>query len=235
MWSYYGSKTNLIKYYPKPMYDTIIETFAGAAKYSLRYFDRNIILIDKYPVIVKVWKWLQQCSEKDILNLPKPKRQDSLHNLQFDCEEAKLLMGFVIGCGAEKPRLTPTKRKTIDRPNHVNYHLKNISSQLHKIKHWQIVGGDFTDAPEIGATWFIDPPYQFGGGSYVMSNKKINFLELRQWCESRQGQVIVCENTKADWMSFYPVAEQRGSIKSNTEAIWTNMKTSYTANQTKLF
>lgn len=51
MWSYYGAKTNLVGYYPKPKYDRIIEPFAGSARYALKYFDRDILLIDKYPVM----------------------------------------------------------------------------------------------------------------------------------------------------------------------------------------
>ena len=71
MWGYYGSKSKIVNYYPKPIYDTIIEPFAGTAQYSLKYFDKDVILVDKYDVIVRLWKWLQQCSPKDILSLPR--------------------------------------------------------------------------------------------------------------------------------------------------------------------
>jgi hypothetical protein len=56
MWSYYGAKTNIVQYYPKPKYDRIIEPFAGTARYSLRYFDHDIFLVDKYEVVVKIWQ-----------------------------------------------------------------------------------------------------------------------------------------------------------------------------------
>jgi len=39
---------------------------------------------------------------------------------------------------------------------------------------------------------------------------------------SRNGQVIVCENTKADWMDFKPLKKMKGSLHTTTEAIWTN-------------
>ena len=52
------------------------------------------------------------------------------------------------------------------------------------------------------ATWFIDPPYQFGGHEYKCSNKQIDFAKLAEWCEDRNGQAIVCENTKATWLPF---------------------------------
>jgi hypothetical protein len=236
MWSYYGAKTNLVNLYPKPKYNRIIEPFAGTAKYSLKHFESDVLLIDKYSVIIKIWKWLQECSPNDILKLPRRmKDTDTLDNINFDCEEQKLLMGFVIGCGAERPRIKATFRKTIDRPNHINYHLERIASSLFKIKHWEFVEGDYTMAPDQEATWFIDPPYKFGGHSYVMSNKNINYTELAEWSMERNGQIIVCENTKAEWLKFKPLIRQRGSRFSTTEAIWCNEKTVYDTTQQLLF
>lgn len=236
MFSYYGSKTNLVGLYPKPKYDTIIEPFAGAAKYALKYFEKEVLLIDKYPVLIRIWKWLQQCSPNDILKLPRTlKDTDRLDVINFDCDEAKLFMGFIIGCGAERPRIKATFRKTIMRPNHINYNLKKVASNLFKIKHWKIIEGDYTMAPNIYATWFIDSPYQHGGHSYVMSNKAIDYSELATWSMERKGQVIVCENTKANWLPFKPMIVQRGSLKTTTEAIWCNMLTIYNLEQQKLF
>lgn len=54
MWSYYGAKTNVINFYPRPKHDKIIEPFAGTARYALKYFDRDILLVDKYEVITKI-------------------------------------------------------------------------------------------------------------------------------------------------------------------------------------
>jgi hypothetical protein len=235
MWSYYGAKTNLIGLYPPPKYDTIIEPFAGTARYALKYWDREIILIDKYPVIVNIWKWLQQCSEGDILKLPRPKRTDHLNEMHFDCQAAKDFMGFMVGCGAERPRLKPPERKTIQRPNHVNYNLQRVAKNLFKIRKWTITEGEYYDAPDIECTRFIDPPYQFGGAAYVMSSKKIDFPRLADWCISRTGQTIVCVNTKATWMDFNPIIQQRGSLYTTTEAIWTNLPSSYHIEQTMLF
>jgi hypothetical protein len=227
MWSYYGAKTNLIKYYPPPKYGKIIEPFAGTARYSLKYFDRDILLIDKYDVIIKIWKWLQSCSPNDILKLPRFKPGQAVNDFTFDCEEAKMFMGFIIGCGAERPRIKGADRKIINRPNHVNYNLKRVASELFKIKHWKILKADYTIIPNQKATWFIDPPYQYGGEAYVMGNKKINYPLLAEWCMERKGQVIVCENTKATWMNFNPIIKQRGSVHKTIEGIWSNISTNY--------
>jgi hypothetical protein len=234
MWSYYGAKTNIVKFYPAPKHDKIIEPFCGTARYALRYFDHDCLLIDKYPVIINIWKWLQSCSPNDVLKLPRFKAEQTTNDFTFDCQEAKDFMGFIIGCGAERPRIKGTDRKIIQRPNHVNYNLKRIAGQLWKIKHWQFIEGDYTMAPDQEATFFIDPPYEFGGDAYVFNNRKINYPELAMWCRSRKGQVIVCENTKATWMDFNPIISQRGSTYKTTEAIWSNEKTEYDNQQQKL-
>ena len=77
MFSFYGSKGKIVKKYPKPIYDKINESFAGSARYSLEYHWLDITLIEKYPVLVAIWKYLQQCSPKDILSLPQMKAAES--------------------------------------------------------------------------------------------------------------------------------------------------------------
>lgn len=236
MWSYYGSKTNIVKLYPKPKEDKIIEPFAGYARYALQHFEKEVLLVDKYKVIVDIWKWLQKCSEQDILKLPRQQTLGmSIDDINFDCQEAKDFYGFMCGCADSRPRKTMGKRKAIDRPNFTNFGLKRVASQLFKIRHWKIEHGSYDNIPNQRATWFIDPPYQFGGDAYVESNKQIDFKSLAKWSTCREGQVIVCENTKADWMDFKPMIKQRGSLKSSTEAIWSNELTPYDYEQQTLF
>lgn len=231
MWSYYGSKTNVVKLYPKPIYDHIIEPFAGAGKYALRYFDRSVTLVDKYPDIITIWEYLKSASEKDILTLPKVERGQTLNDFNFDCDGAKLLMGFVIAKGGQSPRITPSPNATIARPNTINFSLKKIASQLFKIRHWNFICGSYEDIQNQKATWYIDPPYQFGGHVYVKSNKDIDFTSLAKWCKSRNGQIIVCENSKADWLPFIPIGDQKGIYSWQTESMWTNLETSYSKHQ----
>lgn len=56
MWSYYGSKSKIVSKYPSPIHSTIIEPFAGSARYSLKYWENDVILYDKYDVIIRLWK-----------------------------------------------------------------------------------------------------------------------------------------------------------------------------------
>jgi site-specific DNA-adenine methylase len=234
MWSYYGSKTNIIKHYPRPKHNRIIEPFAGSARYALRYFDRDILLVDKYDVIVKVWKWLQNCSEGDILKLPRLKAGNRFEDINFDCDEAKMFYGFICGFSSASPRNIVSPRLN-GRPNQINYNLKNVASNLFKIRHWVIQLGSYEEIVNDTATWFIDPPYQVGGHCYKESNKNINFEKLGNWCKSRNGHVIVCEKMGATWLNFTSLVQQQTKNGVQNEAIWTNHPISYRKEQTKLF
>lgn len=235
MWSYYGSKAGIVNAYPKPICDKIIEPFAGSARYALKYFDRDVLLVDKYDVLVKVWKWLQQCSEQDILSLPRRLSPgQTLNEFAFDCEEARFFMGFIIGFGSCTPRNIVTP-KNGSRPNAINYSLTRIAKNLFKIRHWEIRHGCYSEIENQKATWFIDPPYQFGGHAYKENSLKIDFPRLSKWCLGREGQVIVCETTKADWMPFKPLVSQQVLSGSTAEAIWSNLPTAYDHSQMLLF
>lgn len=215
MFSYYGSKSKVIDLYPAPRYGKIIEPFAGSARYALKYWDRDVLLVDKYEVIVRIWKWLQAASEVEISGLPDIASGQSVD--EFDIPiEAKWLMGFCINRGSAQPKTTAKDF------NSWNSDKTNISANLSKIRHWKIQLGDYRDIPNQEATWFIDPPYQCGGEYYRLGNKYIDYGSLRRWSESRNGQIIVCENTKAKWMPFSPIGELGGSLHTTTEAIWCN-------------
>jgi site-specific DNA-adenine methylase len=223
MFSYYGSKSKLVNYYPPPKFDRIVEPFAGSARYSLKYYDREIILIDKYSEIIEIWKYLQQASERDVLELPRPKRGMVLSELNLSKPEG-LFLGFLYSIGRGKPTKTVSPWAEI----HFNGEgrkdkLAAIASQLYKIRHWKFVCGDYACIENAKATWFIDPPYQDKGKSiYVHNSKEINFFDLSNWCRGRNGQVIVCENVGADWLPFQSLTSLHGAQRNSEEAIWTN-------------
>lgn len=234
MWSYYGAKTKLVHHYPTPKEDLIIEPFAGSARYALEYWERDVLLVDKYDVVVKLWEWLQQCSPKDILSLPIPKVGDKIKRDDFDCDEQFWLMGFSIANGTSSPQQSVSKFG-VSSEYYFKHKIEKYVSHLPKIKHWEIIQGSFEDIPNQKATWYVDPPYQFGGERYKESNKKIDFEKLGKWCESREGQVIICENTKADWMDFKPMIQFNGLRKTTTEAIWSNLPTAFDNEQISIF
>src|SRR3990172_5012680 len=227
MWPYYGGKYLLAPLYPRPKHDLIIEPFAGTAQYSLIHFENEIVLVDKWDVIIRIWKWLQNCSQKDILGLPRLKQGERLSSLNLS-EEEKLFMGFIIGQG-QAPRDKASVMTTTYRPNRQNYTLRKAANQLFKIKHWKFILGSYECLENTEATWFIDPPYQHGGHVYVMTGNRLDYPLLGEWCKSRLGQVIVCENTKADWLPFKPMKPMNGTMFTTMEAVWSNHRHNFEA------
>jgi hypothetical protein len=216
--SFYGSKWRLARLYPKPLYDTIIEPFAGSAGYSLLHSDREILLIDRDPVIAAVWRWLISATPDDILSLPRLKQGESLDDYDMP-QEARWLMGFWI----HQAGTTPSRRCTgrgVTRQRH-----DRVAHQLQYIRHWAVIEGSYSDAPNIAATWFIDPPYQDAGKIYRYGSPTIDYASLGAWCRDRDGQVMVCENACAEWLPFNGFAThqgltQNGAVQYSEEAVW---------------
>ena len=223
MWSYYGSKCKIAKYYPPPKYDLIIEPFAGAAWYSVKNGSgKDVLLNEKYNVVYDIWRWLiEQADAKDILS--NKDFYDGQDISKIDLRKAhKDLIGFCINRGSIAPKSIVQKWscQVAAKPKWASttaFQLERIARLLPQIKHWQVKFGDYKKLPDMEATWFIDPPYKFGGEHYSVND--INYMELAEWCRSRKGQVIVCENTKADWLDFKPLIEITGQRVKTTEAV----------------
>ncbi|TKK64165.1 hypothetical protein FC093_23145 [Ilyomonas limi] len=225
MWSYYGSKCKIAKHYPKPKHDLIIEPFAGAAWYSVLHRKKNVLLNEKYSIIFNIWEWLVKSATSDLLLTNKDYFVGQ--NISgVDLHEAhKDLIGFCINRGSTAPKSIVQKwscqvAAKPDWASTTSYQLERIANWLDEIKHWQVQFGDYRNLPDVEATWFIDPPYQFGGEHYLVND--VDYSELADWCKSRKGQVIVCENTKAKWLPFRPLIEITGQRVKTVEAIWVN-------------
>lgn len=67
---YYGGKWRTAPRYPAPEHDVIVEPFAGGAGYSLRYFERQVVLVEKDPTIATLWRYLINATAEDIMALP---------------------------------------------------------------------------------------------------------------------------------------------------------------------
>ena len=48
----------------------------------------------------------------------------------------------------------------------------------------------------------------------------MDYEELGQWCLDRKGEIIVCENSKADWLDFKDLAELNGQLHKTMEVIY---------------
>lgn len=212
--SFFGGKWRSAPHYPKPIYDTIIEPFAGSAGYSVRYADRKVLLIERDPRIGLVWCYLTSVKPSEVLALPDIKPGQSVDDLHVN-EEARLLIGWWLNAGNTHPCKSPSSWMRHSKENGGALHWgprvrARLASQVERIQHWRVVvGTDYTVAPDIKATWFIDPPYANAAGARYRYHD-VNYRQLARWCRSRKGQVIVCENEGATWLPFEPFKVAKG-------------------------
>jgi len=217
MFGYFGTKHHLAASYPPPIHDTIIEPFAGAAGYAMHSdnWTRNVVLVDKNPDVIAVWKWLQAASAEDVLALP------DIEYGPYPVPKGsppKFLMEWSQGSPSGNPNVVSTWMAR-DWPRNRS----RIAANVHKIKHWQIIEGDYTAAPDVEATWVIDPPYQHQGHQYKTGSVGIDYERLAEWSIIRCGQIIVCEQEGADWLPFrHHKSMKTQANKTRSEVVWMN-------------
>ena len=221
--SYYGSKWRIAPKYPRPKWSTLIEPFAGAASYSLLYPDHDVFLTDVDPILAGLWTYLIKVSEKEIRSLPDLPVGVDVGTLDV-CQEARWLIGFWLNKGAASPCRTMSKWGAQWPKQFWGPRIRErVASQIQYIRHWRVGQCEYSEIPNARATWFVDPPYQVAGKHYKHS--RVDFPHLADWCRSRNGQAIVCENQGAEWLPFVPFCaaqanESATGGKVSKEAIW---------------
>lgn len=227
-WRYYGGKWRSAPRYPAPRHATIIEPFAGAAGYAMRYPNRRVILVERYAVIAEVWRYLIGVSASEVRRIPLVDAVDDLP--AWVPPGGRWLVGFSMNSATTSPRkaISAGWRRLRDERGRnfggwTEAHRARVAEQVDAIRHWSIIEGDYTEAPDIEAVWFIDPPYNNAAGRHYV-HADINYGTLGNWCRGRAGQVIVCENEGADWLPFRAFATMKAGPRSvgSNEAIWTN-------------
>jgi hypothetical protein len=176
-----------------------------------------------------VWRYLINASPQDILKLPDMFAGDSLNDHKWLSQEERWLIGYGINPGSASPKVTARASGNWSLPQAHRASLWNrykidTANNLYKIKHWKIILGEYNCLENITGTYFIDPPYKYGGIYYRINSSKLDYAVLSNWCRERNGQVIVCENTKADWLPFKPLVEMNGQLHKTMEAVWIKEK-----------
>lgn len=211
---YYGSKWRIAKRYPAPIGARIIEPFAGGAGYSLRHAGRSVLLVDIDETIAALWAYLVQAKESEILALPLVPPGGSIDDFAL-IPEAKALIGFWLNPGSAQPKKTPSSRMLrYDAPGSSwsDRTRRRIAQQLRFIRHWGVACKSYEDLPDAAATWFVDPPYQTRPGrAYRYSSIGLDFGDLAQWCMTRTGRVIVCEQAGSLWLPFDALCDAKSS------------------------
>lgn len=220
--AYYGAKHGLAPKYPRPRHDVIVEPFAGSAAYSVHHAARidHAILIDADEKLVELWHEIQGMTEHDV----------DLIGRQLDGERiTHPIIGGIAGGTQMEGLLAGRTRAVTPRMRGGWPSVRNrIVRSLPHVKRWTIIHGSYHDAPDIDATWFVDPPYQengtMAGAGYRCPASSIDFDHLGDWCRDRRGCTIVCEQSPADWLPFHPFATQcngnQVSQSNRHELIW---------------
>lgn len=228
-WRYYGGKWRASQSdaYPQPLHGTIIEPFAGAAGYALRWGgDRDVILVEKYSTVAAIWRWLIAVDPAEVRAIPEVDSVDDLP--EWVPQPARWLVGFTMNSAAATPRRTLSSGRRKLRALHRQFEgwtpamRERVASQVVHIRHWQVIEGDYTLAPDIEATWFVDSPYVGAGRHYVHGPRGIDFVQLAAWCRARRGQPIVCEQAGATWLPFRTLGTFKAgpSKQQSREAVW---------------
>jgi site-specific DNA-adenine methylase len=229
MFYYYGGKRRLARFYPAPQHGIIVEPFAGSAAYSMRYLQPTgssplvdrVILVEKDPLVCELWRRLLAMEPDDLLNYAIPEPGDRTSD--------RLVM-----TSACSNRIARTAEMTVTNrmPDVLERMFRQIASMLPHVKgRIEIVEGDYTQAPDIEATWFIDPPYHVDGRAQSRgmgyaedcNSHSLDYEALADWCRSRRGQKIACEQYGASWLPFKHLRHARNSIGNMAaEVVWTD-------------
>jgi len=222
----------LWSYYPAPKYPLIIEPFAGSAAYAYNHVSGHEIWVnDLDPITYSIWKFLISVDAITHYGLVPTHvtRGDKVSQMFSETVPD----GLLAWCRSEVNFGTQGARGVHDQVTPLGeiYWNKNTKRRLlqaiETCRHWTISNLDYHDLPDVEATWFVDPPYMNAAGArYRCGPEGIDYAELSAWCQSRQGQVIVCENAGATWLPFVPLTSSRLGIKSRYqradtgEVIW---------------
>ncbi len=217
IFSYYGGKARIAHLYPEPTHDTIIEPFCGAAGYSLRHYERKVLLYDSDPVTASIWTWLLGGTVSADIQayFPWNARQGDRVSaiLHPDAPPGMLrLLQSEANAGTQGAKgvhdqITKFGAKAWDRI------VPKLEHWVPLIQHWRFHQCDYTAIPNMEGTWFIDPPYGNNAGSRYRT-QITDYKALGSWCLDRWGQIIVCENYGADWLPFTPLVVRRGVYSS---------------------
>jgi hypothetical protein len=217
VFSYYGGKSKIADVYPAPRHDLIIEPFAGAAAYSFRYRDRQVWLNDLDDRVASIWEFLLSPDAADWVERYWPatvragatsadylpdNRPDGLVEL-FRAEANQGTQG----ARGVHEQVTSMGEKCWGRTK------GKLLEIIPTISHWKFTRRDYEQISNLRACWFIDPPYANAAGQRYRESS-VDYGKLGSYASTRNGQVIVCENSGATWLDFRPLNHRRVSIRS---------------------
>jgi hypothetical protein len=215
---YFGRKGRPASSYEPPEYDLVIEPFAGSMAYSLHWRPGFAIGCEANGFVVRLWRRLAHMSVSQIKTMQLPPigtyTTDLYWMLTSSSTTALKAKGLTMTEFMYK-RALAQQRMTVREQNYA----ENNVLYYH---------GDYQEAPDVAATWFIDPPYSGVNGGYHPEYSTVDYEELALWCLNRKGQLIVCEGNDGWWLPFKPlrsfrgVRASKGVERKNAEFVWSS-------------
>ena len=200
-WRYYGGKHMHAGAYPRPLYNgLIVEPFAGSAGYACRHgAGRDVLLIDADPIIAGLWAWLIGASADDVKGIGDIPDGGTVDDLDAP-QPARWLAGFWCNNGVAQPCKSPSQWAR--HPPKGSWGgwgprvRERVSSALPLIRGWRVLHGTYSAAPDVMATWFVDPPYQGKAGSHYKhgSGARNSSATARGWSNPPARR---CSSTRA--------------------------------------
>ncbi len=189
MFYYFGRKGRAATSYPAPAYPLIIEPFAGSMAYTLHHQPAQAIGIERDTHVVALWHRLVGMTADELRDYPAPlvgERSSDRWVLYGAASNMTNLVNYRTINEFMVKRFEEQRRMAL-----------RVHDYAQRILYAE---GDYRQAPDVEATWFIDPPYR--GIAHGYECRAIDYDELAEWCMTRRGQVIVCEGAKGDWLPF---------------------------------
>lgn len=215
--SYYGGKSRVSHLYPAPRHDVVVEPFAGGAGYSLLHCERQVWLNDLDDRTRSMWEFMVggQRSADDVETFVPDTVRAGQRVSEFvapSCPEGLIM---IMRADANQGSMgTAGLHDTVTKFGEISWvRLKRrLLHWIPRIGHWRITGLDWSACVAEGsATYFVDPPYSNPAGSrYRQTLPADAFARLGEWCRTRDGQVIACENAGATWLPFTVLCARRG-------------------------
>lgn len=177
----------------------MIEPFAGSMAYTMHYRPSFAIGVESNRPVVDLWHRLTSMSRDELKSFPAP----------VFGERTTDLWHLLAAGGAS---ISDRNYRTVNDFMVVHFE----RSRRLALRHYDYARervlyahGDYTSAPDVEATWFIDPPYERIDGY----RHRPDYNALARWVKGRRGQVIVCEGGDADWLDFTEHAGLRNGLR----------------------
>lgn len=215
--AYYGGKSKIAHLYPAPQSDYIVEPFAGGAAYSLLHYNRKVILFDSDPITARIWEFLLSPNALTTFHKFFPATVSAGMKVSelLDPTAPEGMLRFLQAEANAGTQGARGVHNQITKFGAASWHriIPKLEQWLPRIQHWRFHCVDYTQIPNMDATWFIDPPYNNVAGRRYRQQVS-DYDALGKWCIERWGQIIVCENYGATWLPFEPLVPRRGVMSS---------------------